>query len=488
MKRRLTRTRSAPASAHRPQRVPKTISSLAVLPFENASGDSESEYLSDGITGSLINILATIPKLRVMAQSTVFRYRSRERDPRAVGRELNVRAVLTGRIVQAGGSLRIGTELVDVATGSQLWGGQYNRKPGDIFAVQDEISTEISGKLRLHLTRAEKKRLTRHHTENDEAYRLYLKGRHHWNRWTEEEFYRAIEYFQQAVEKDPTYALAYAALADCYVLLGWNSYLPPKEAFPKAKAEAMTALQLAPDLAEAHAALAAVRWLHDWDWKEAETEFKRSLELGPAYPTANHWYAEYVMTMGRHAEALARMEKSQELDPLSLIINDAVGWAFYISRRYEQAIAQLRRTVELDPNYPVTYWILGLLFRKTCRYEQAIADGENAVRLSGGSPMMRAALAHTLGTAGRTKEAAQILEELTGLAKQKYVAPYFLVGVYVGLGQDDRAIEYLERAYEERSHWLIYLHIDPSMDALRYNPRFQQMLRQIGLPLMRRSA
>jgi TolB-like protein/Tfp pilus assembly protein PilF len=458
------------------------INSIAVLPFENASGDSESEYLSDGITGSLINILATIPKLRVMAQSTVFRYKSRDTDPCAVGRELKVHAILTGRIVQAGRSLRIGTELVDVATGSQLWGGQYDRKPGDIFAVQDDISTEISEKLRLHLTRAEKKRLTRHHTENAESYRLYLKGRHHWNRWTEEEFYRAVEYFQQAVEKDPTYALAYAALADCYVLLGWNSYLPPKEAFPKAKSEATTALQLAPDLAEAHTALAATLWLHDWHWKEAETEFKRSLELGPAYPTANHWYAEYVMTMGRHAEALARMENSQELDPLSLIINDAVGWALYISRRYEQAIAQLRRTIELDPNYPVTHWVLGLLFRKMGRFDLAIAEGEKAATLSGGSPMMRAALAHTLGTAGKTKEAAQILDDLTELAKQKYVAPYFLVGVHVGLGQDDRAIECLEKAYEERSHWLIYLHIDPSMDALRYNPCFKDLLRRVGLP------
>ena len=217
----------------RPQRVSKIIDSLAVLPFGNASGDPEHEYLSDGITGSLINILATMPKLRVMAQSTVFRYKGREIDPQAVGRELNVRAVLTGRMMQSGGSLRIGTELVDVATGSQLWGAQYDRKPGDIFVIQDEISSEISGKLRLQLTRAEKKRLTRRHTENAEAYRLYLKGRHHWNRWTEEGFYKAIEYFQQAIEKDPGYALAYTGVADSYVLLGWNSYLPPKDAFPK---------------------------------------------------------------------------------------------------------------------------------------------------------------------------------------------------------------------------------------------------------------
>jgi adenylate cyclase len=336
--------------------------------------------------------------------------------------------------------------------------------------------------LRLQLTRAEKKRLTRHHTENAEAYRLYLQGRHYWNRWTEEGFYKAIEYFQQAIEKDLSYALAYTGLADSYVLLGWNSYLPPKEAFPKGKAAAMTALQLDPTLAEAHTSSAALLWLHDWQWQEAETEFKRSLELCPSYPTANHWYAEYVMTMGRHDEAMARMKAGHEFDPLSLIINVAAGWALYFARRYDEAIEQLRRTVDLDPNYPVTYWILGLLLRKTGCYELAITEGEKGVKLSGGSPLMRAALAHTLGAAGRTNEALQVLDELTQLAKQQYVAPYFLAGIQIGLGESDRAIECLERAYEERSHWLIYLHLDPSMDGLRENLRFQDLLRRVGLP------
>jgi serine/threonine protein kinase/Tfp pilus assembly protein PilF len=480
--------RARPCSAQhavlRLHRVSKTIDSLAVLPFENANGDPQHEYLSDGITGSLINILATLPKLRVMAQSTVFRYKGREIDPQAIGRELNVRAVLTGRMMQSGGSLRIGTELVDVASGSQLWGAQYDRKPGDIFAVQDEISNEISGKLRLHLTRADKKRLTKRHTENDEAYRLYLKGRHHWNRWTEDGFYKAIEYFQQAVEKDPSYALAYTGLADSYVLLGWNSYLPPKEAFPRGKAAAKMALQLDQDLAEAHTPSAALLWLHDWQWEEAEREFKRSLELSPAYPTANHWYAEYVMTMGRHGEASARIKNGQELDPLSLIINVAVGWAFYLGRRYDEGIEQLRRAVELDPNYPVAYWILGLVLRKMGCYELAIAEGEKGVKLSGGSPLMRATLAHTFGMAGRTPEALQIVDDLTKLAKQKYVAPYFFAGIHIGLGENDRAIEYLEKAYNEHCHWLIYLHIDPSMDGLRDDPRFQDLLRRVGLPAL----
>jgi len=478
-----SRSSTQQTGSFRAPRVSKTISSLAVLPFENASRDPENDYLSDGITGSLINNLATVPKLRVMAQSTVFRYKGREIDPQAVGRELNVRAVLTGRMMQSGGSLRIGTELVDVATGSQLWSAQFDRKPGDIFLIQDEISNEISGKLRLQLTLGEKKKLTKRHTENAEAYRLYLQGRHHWNRWTEEGFYKAIEYFEKAVEKDPGYALAHAGVADSYVLLGWNSYLPPKNAFPKGKAAALTALQFDPDLGEAHAPLAAVFWLHDWHWADAEKEFTRSLELNPCYPTANHWYAEYVMTMGRAVEAIAKMKGSQELDPLSLIINVAIAWASYMGRRYDDALEQLLRTVELDPNYPVTYWILGLLYRITGRYDLATGAGEKGVNLSGGSPLMRAALAHSYGKAGKRAEAMQILDDLTALAKCKYVAPHFFAGIHIGLGDYDRAIEYLEKSYEEHSHWLIYLHIDPSMDELRGDSRFQDLLKRVGLPV-----
>ena len=479
-----SRTSSGHTRTFRPERVSKTIDSLAVLPFENAIRDPEHEYLSDGITASLINILATVPKLRVMAQSTVFRFKGRPIDPQAVGRDLNVRAVLTGRVIQSGGSLRIGAELVDVATGSQLWGAQYDRKPGDIFVIQDEISNEISGKLRLQLTRAQKRRLTKRHTKDPEAYRIYLKGRHHWNRWTEEGFYNAIEYFQQAVEKDPAYALAHAGVADSYVLLGWNSYLPPKDAFPKAKAAALAALEFDPDLGEAHAPLAAVLWLHDWQWPEAQKEFKRSLELNPAYPTANHWHAEFVMTMGRHLEAIAKMKNSQTLDPLSLIINVAIGWACYMARRYDEALEQLLQTVELDPNYPVTCWMLGQLYRTTGRHELAITEGEKGANLSGGSPLMRAALAHSYGKAGRAKEALQILDDLTKLAKHKYVAPHFFAGIHIGLGEYDQAVEYLEKSYAERSHWLIYLHMDPSMDDLRNDPRFQDLLRRVGLPAL----
>ena len=424
---RRARTSSGQTAALRPQRVSKIIDSLAVLPFENASGDPEHEYLSDGITGSLINILATIPKLRVMAQSTVFRYKGREIDPQAIGRELNVRAVLTGRMMQSGGSLRIGAELVDVATGSQLWGAQYDRKPGDIFVVQDEISNEISEKLRLQLTRAEKKRLTRRHTENAEAYRLYLKGRHHWNRWTEEGFYKAIEYFQQAVEKDPSYALAYTGLADSYVLLGWNSYLPPKEAFPKGKVAAMTALRLDPDLAEAHTSLAALLWLHDWQWEEAQTEFKRSLELQSHLPDCQPLVRRISDDHGKTRRSYGQDEERP----------GARSVIAHYQRRGRMGLLSCAADTTKPSNNSgeLSNWIRttpsrtgfsGLLLRKTGCYELAITEGEKGVKLSGGSPLMRAALAHTFGAAGRTKEALQMLDDLTKLAKQKYVAPYFL--------------------------------------------------------------
>jgi tetratricopeptide (TPR) repeat protein len=272
------------------------------------------------------------------------------------------------------------------------------------------------------------------------------------------------------------------ASADSYVLLGWNSYLPPKEAFPRAKEAASAALKLDPDLGEAHTPMAAVLWLHEWQWEQARTEFKRSLELNPTYPTANHWHAEYVMTMGWHSEAIAQMKKSQELDPLSLIIHVALGWALYMARRYDEVIEQLQRTIELDPNYPVTHWILGLLYRKIGRYELAIAAGEKGVNLSGGSLLMRSALAHTYGAAGKKEDALQLLAELVKLAQHKYVAPHFFAGIHLGLGDNGRAIEYLESSHEERSHWLIYLPIDPSMDGLRDLPRFQDLLRSVNLP------
>ena len=356
--------RDSSTGSFRAPRVAKTIDSLAVLPFENVSRDPENDYLSDGITGSLINNLATVPKLRVMAQSTVFRYKGREIDPQAVGRELNVRAVLTGRMMQSGGSLRIGTELVDVATGSQLWGAQFDRKPGDIFVIQDEISNEISGKLRLQLTRAEKKRLVKRHTEDAEAYRLYLQGRHHWNRWTEEGFYKAIGILSAGDPEGSQLRSRVRRRRRFLRAFGMEQLSAPEGCVPER--------QSGRDGRSRNRSRSG-RSPHGFGGRvvAARLAVAGSAERIPTQPGIKSLLSDGQSLLrrvpddhGRHAEALARMKKSLELDPLSLIINDAIGWAYYHARRYDDAVAQLLRTVELDPNYPMTYWLLGLLYGK----------------------------------------------------------------------------------------------------------------------------
>ena len=328
------------------------ISSVAVLPFVNSSGDPETEYLSDGITESLINNLSQLPHLQVMARSTVFRYKGPNVDPLQAGRELKVGAVLTGRVTQRGDTLVIAAELVNVAQGNQLWGEQYNRKLTDILAVQTEIAKAITDKLELRLTGEQAERLAKHYTENTEAYQLYLKGRYHWNKRNPEGFRKALEYFQQAIEKDPTYALAYTGLSDTYTT-GSGLYLglPSKEAYPRGRAAALKALEIDDSLAEAHISLASAKFEYDWEWAAAEKEFLRGLELNPGYATGHQWYAEYLRAVGRQEEGLAEMKRALELDPLSLIINTSLGWQYVYARQYEKAIEQCRKTVEMEPGF-----------------------------------------------------------------------------------------------------------------------------------------
>jgi non-specific serine/threonine protein kinase len=473
----------AHAAPTRPARTPKVIESLAVLPFENISGDVDAEYLSEGIAESLINSLSPLPKLRVMARSTTFRYKGRVVDPQAVGRELNVRAVLAGRVVQRGDTLVIGTELVDVATGSQLWGEQYSRKLAEIFAIQEEITRHIFDKLRLRLSGQERSRVTKRYTQNTEAYQLYLKGRYHLNKWTPDGLAKAIQYFEQAVGKDPGYALAYTGLADAYGVLGWNSYLPGSYTVPKAKLAADKALQIDDSLAESQNSVAGQRWGNDWKWAEAERGFKRSIELNPNYSTVYYWYAEYLKTMGRHDEAIAAGLRALELEPFSPILSVAVGWTFYHARRFDEAIEKCRAALELDPHYPLTHWILGLAYTQSGQYEAALAAAEKAVVLSGRSiAMLMAALGYAYAVAGETERAREVLNELYEQVKQKYVSPYFFAQIYAGLGEKDQAFEWLERAYEERGHWLTYLKIEPMLDSLRSDSRFQELVRRVGLP------
>jgi TolB-like protein/Tfp pilus assembly protein PilF len=329
----------------------KPIDSLAVMPFVNVGSDPNTEYLSDGITENLINSLSQLPKLRVVPRGRVFRYKGREIDTEKVGRELNVRAVLTGRVVQHTDSLNVQTELVDVAADSQLWVQQYNRKFSEIIPVQEEIAKAVSEKVRLRPTSEEQKRLAKRYTENPEAHQLYLKGRYQWDRRTPETLRQASEYFHRAIDKDARYALAWAGLADCYAVYATYDLLPPKEAAPKTKEAANRALELDETLAEAHSALAYVKSFYDWDWPGAEREFRRAIEIDPNYASAHHWYSLYLEATGRLDEAIAETKRAQEADPLSLISSVAAAQAFYFARRYDQAIEQSRKALEMDPNF-----------------------------------------------------------------------------------------------------------------------------------------
>ncbi len=463
----------------------KAIDSLAILPLVNASGDPNAEYLSDGITESIINILSQIPKLRVMARSSVFRYKGLEVDPQTVGRELGVRAVLIGRALQLGDSIVIGTELVDAADGSQLWGEQYRRNFSDIFALQEEISREISEKLRLKLTVDEKKRLTKRYTENTEAYHLYLKGRYYENKFfNEAAIRRAIEYFQQAIDCNPTYALAYAGLADCYIRLSHTNVTPSKDGFAKARAAVMKALEIDDTIAEAHISLAKIKSTFDWDFPAAEEEYKRAIEINPNYATAHHAYGRHLMIMGRFDQAAVEIRRASELDPLSLIINADLSAPLFFAQQYDRAIESLRKTLEMDPNFALAHGRLGIAYAFKGMYEEAIAEYQRVIELSGSraeTPGISAVLAHAYAASGRADQARDILNRLKEQSQRSYVSPCDIAEVHAALGEEDQAFEWLEKAYDARSSDLRFLKVSPSFtDSFRLDPRFTDLLRRVG--------
>lgn len=460
----------------------KAVDSLAVLPLVNVSADPNTEYLADGITESIINSLSQLPQLRVMARSTVFRYKGREADAQEVGRELGVRAVLLGRVLQFDDHLIVRTELVDAADGRQLWGEQYNREPSDILAVQEEIAREISEKLRLKLTSEDRRRLARHYTEYTEAYHAYLRGRYCWNKRTEEGLKRGLDHFRRAIEIDPSYALAYSGAADCYTLLGSAGYnaMPAREAMQRAKAATASALELDDTLAEAHTSLAFVKFRLDWDWEGAERGFERALELNPNYATAHHWYAIYLSAMGRFDEAIAEIERALALDPLSLIVSSAAGRLCHFAGRYDEAVRQYRKTLEMDPDYGEAHFNLGLTYEQKGMHEEAIAELQKAVDLSGARTPIRAVLGYAYATAGRPDEARAILCELKELSEREHASPMEVAIVYTGLGERDEAIRWMEKAYEERSGVLVFLKVEPLYDSLRTDPKFTALLRRVG--------
>ena len=463
----------------------EVIDSIAVLPFENASGDPETEYLSDGITESIINSLSRLPKLRVIPRSTVFRYKGQAIDPQAIGRELKVRAVLGGRVLQRGEMLVIGTELIDTVEQAQLWGERYNRRMAEIFAIEDEIAKKISEGLRIRLSGDEEKRLAKRFTQDTKAYQLYLKGRYYWVKRTPETLKKALEYFRQAVEEDPDYALAYAGLADCYIVLGWQGVVAPKEGLPKAKAAAMKAVALDDDLAEAHTALANSLALHDWNWLGAERELKRSIQLDPGYWYSHTLYGLFLAALGRHEEAIEAVRRGEKLEPLLPVIEHHVAWVLYMAGQYDRTIDHCCKALEIEPNYALLHWWLAQAYEQTGQFKKAVTESRKALHLAGGELSFLAGfLGHALAVAGRKVEAQEILRDLIGLSNVKYSEPFGIAAIHAGLGERDQALEWLQKSCDEMSPFAsMFLKVDPKFESLRSDPRFADLLRRLNLQL-----
>jgi TolB-like protein/Flp pilus assembly protein TadD len=463
------------------QNLSEALSSLAILPFVNNSGDLDGEYLSDGITESLINNLSHLPQLRVTARTTVFRYKGSEMDPPKIGNRLGVRAVLTGRVIQRGDAMNIQAELVNVRDGTQVWGEQYTRSSSDIFEVQEQIANEITEKLRLKLSVEEKERLTKRYTENAKAYHLYLKGRYHWNKRTAESLEKGIECFEQAIQIDPTYALAYAGKSDCFAFLGdvGISAISSPEAFAKALEAAHEALKIDDMLAEAHLSLAHMK-LHFFEWPEAEKEYRRALVLNPNLAYAHQWYAYYLLFQGRFDDALEEASLGLDLDPLSLAANADVGQILYYSRHYDAAIEQYQKALELEPNFYRQHLWLGWAYEQKRMYEAAAEEFQKARSLAEENTDALASLVCVYALAGYEGKARSAFAKLKKLSQQRYVSPYTLGCVYLSLGETEKAFASLEQAYDQRAEWMTYLGVDPRFDSVRSDSRFQELLRKIG--------
>ena len=452
--------------ARKSRRQSKAIDSIAILPFENVGGDAGAEYLSEGITDGIINRLSQLPKLKVMARSTVFRFRGRNADARTVGRELRVRGVVTGRVKFLGDRLVVNAELVDANDGAQLWGDQFNRPLADMVQLQEEMSRDIAEALRIKLTGAEKKRMRRKSTTNSEAYQLYLKGRHQWNKRTEESLGRGIAFFRAAIDADPSFAGAYAGLADSFVTLATNIPLPPREAMPKAKAAAERAIDIDENLAEAWASRAAVRWWYEWDWSGAEADYKRAIELNPNYATAHDGYAMLLCARGRFDEAIEQITHAADLDPLSLIIAVHAGWPHYFARNYDAAIRCFDKALELDANFIPAHGWRGMALGQQRRHAEALAAFERALAVDR-IPILLAMLAHAHAIAGHRAEAEATLTALRYEALSRYISPYDIAVIYAGLGDLDAARAEIDKAREERAAWMVFYEVDPRLDGLR---------------------
>jgi len=451
---------------------PDAIQSIAVLPFVDEAGDPDAEYINDKIAESLINSLSKLPQLRVVPRSVVANYKGQSVDPRKIGQELNVRAVVTGKMSKRGDIISIQADLIDLQNVAQLWGQHYDHKLADVMLVQDDISRDIFENLRLKLNVEEKKQL--------DAYRLYLKGRNSWNKRTADELQQAIEFFNQAIAIDPNYAAAYAGLADCYNMLVVYGALQPKDGFPKAKEAAMKALDIDENQAEAHSSLAFIKFRWDWDRAESEREFQTAIKLKPAYAPAHQWYSSYLVAVERFDEAIAEAKRTEELEPLSFVASSHLGWIYYLAGKNDEAIEQCKKILDLDPNSFPARRYLGLAYESKGMYAEAIHEFQTGVKLSG-SPLMLALLGHAYAASGKRAEAQQVLNDLEQLQAQRYVSPYTVAAIYAGLNDQDQSFNWLDKAVAEHDIWLMNLKVDPVFTRLRTNRKFTDLLARIRL-------
>jgi TolB-like protein/Tfp pilus assembly protein PilF len=453
------------------------------MPFVNESGNADVEYLSDGMTETLISSLSQLPNLNVKARSFVFRYKGKEIDLQKIAQELKVQAILTGRVAQRGDQLTLSLELVDTRTDNAIWSEQYSRKQTDLVSLQSEIARDVSTKLKTKLSGADEARLTMNYTANPEAYQLYLKGRFYWNKRTVDGLRQAAEYFKQSIEKDPGFALAYSGLADAYVLFSNYSVAPPKESMPKAKAAALKALELDDSLAEPHAALGVYLSAYAWDQAAAEREIRRAIELKPNYATAHHWLGNVLSFVKRADEAISAARRAEELDPLSAIISADTGFDFIMARRYDEAIAQCQRTLMLDPNFYYAHYLLGWAYYKKGMYQEAISESRKSVELNE-STYGKSMLILSLSKFGGRAEAIKLRDELKRESARSYVPNYFLAIASIALGEKDEAFAALERDFAERSPSYSWFAADSLLDDLRDDPRFADLVRRVGLAKM----
>ncbi|HEY2982368.1 MAG TPA: tetratricopeptide repeat protein [Anaerolineales bacterium] len=454
---------------------------LAVLPFSNISANPADEYFADGMTEEMILSISQIKGLRVIARTSVMRYKGADKPIGEIGRELNVGSVLEGSVRKAGDKLRISVRLIDTSNEEPRWSQEFDRKITDVFEIQSEISRRVAEALREHvlgIPHAAGSTATR----STEAYMNYLRGRLFWNKRTEEDLKKAIDFFERSLKTDAKYARSYAGLADSYAALALLEFMAPNEAYPKAKEAAAKALSLRPDLAEALTSLGLIKYQYDWDWKGAEAAFKKAIHINPNYAPAHHFFADYLKAMGRFDEALAEIEQARELDPLSLAINIGVGHVLYLSGQYDRAIEEYRRAVELDPSFMATHLWFGRPYLEKGLYAEAIAELETAVRLSGESTLALAMLGHGLASAGRKDEALQILEKLKERSKSQYVPSYWIAVIYNGFRDREQVIAWMRKAFDERSSWLVWSNVEPRFAWLRDDPDFSALLKAMNFP------